>query len=547
MLMSIRSAPASARDRGRRAHHLGVLAEELDRDRVLVGMQAQQLAQGALVAVVEAEAGDHLARPRGPAPWRRACRRTNQLPIPASGREQHAVGDLDVADAERGCQGGCIALGSRPAFSSWIRRSRAGSAAGRPRRSSRMRRDRRREPAGGDGGRPPRRAPRARRAVDPVHEAGEAVGEARLDRRHGVAADRRLRAARRRSAAASRCGRSAPPARSRPRARSRRPGTRPSAETTSKLVEVPKSTETQAPSTWSWAATALTRRSAPELVGVVDQDRHPRLQVRARPSGRRARCGARRGARTRARAAARRWRRSRRRARRSRGRRARAGCERRARARRRCARLRGQAPVVRELGPVEGADVGLGVADVDREQHAGDYRSTAARRQRDAERGSPLELSPARPAPSPASESAPARRVPSGRASSGSSSSSGTSTKRREVTSRWGSVSRSVSSSRSPSSSRSMSSGRGPWRGPAKSRPCSASIALQTSSSASGSSAVRIADHGVQEVGLVEDLADRLGLVERTRRPRPRRRARAGRRRRRRCRSRSPTFEPSPR
>ena len=47
-------------DRGRRAHHLGVLAEELDRDRVLVGVDPQQLAQGALVAVVQAEARDHL-------------------------------------------------------------------------------------------------------------------------------------------------------------------------------------------------------------------------------------------------------------------------------------------------------------------------------------------------------------------------------------------------------------------------------------------------------------------------------------------------------
>jgi hypothetical protein len=39
------------------------VAEELDRDRVLVGMDPEELAMGALVAVLEPEARHHLARP----------------------------------------------------------------------------------------------------------------------------------------------------------------------------------------------------------------------------------------------------------------------------------------------------------------------------------------------------------------------------------------------------------------------------------------------------------------------------------------------------
>ena len=63
MLRSMRSAPASATVRGRAAHDLGVLAEELDRDRpvvALVGVDAQHLRARLLVAVVDPEARDHL-------------------------------------------------------------------------------------------------------------------------------------------------------------------------------------------------------------------------------------------------------------------------------------------------------------------------------------------------------------------------------------------------------------------------------------------------------------------------------------------------------
>ena len=47
MLMSIRSAPAAATRLGGRGHHVGVVAEQLHRHRVLVGVDPQQLAAGA--------------------------------------------------------------------------------------------------------------------------------------------------------------------------------------------------------------------------------------------------------------------------------------------------------------------------------------------------------------------------------------------------------------------------------------------------------------------------------------------------------------------
>ena len=72
---------------------------------------------------------------------------------------------------------------------------------------------------------------------------------------------------------------------------------------------------------------------------------------------------------------------------------------------------------------------------------------------------------------------------------------------------------RSVSSSRSPSRSRSTSSGRGPWRGPSRTP-----AALGLDRLAEVEQLLRLElgadpDGGVEEVGLVEDLADRLGLV----------------------------------
>ena len=149
------------------------------------------------------------------------------------------------------------------------------------------------------------------------------------------------------------------------------------------------------------------------------------------------------------------------------------------------------------------------------------------------------------PPPRPAGR---AERVPSGSARSGSSSSSGSSTKRRLVTSGWGSVSRSERCSRSPSSSTSTSIGRGRGVRPPGARPSSRSTCLQASSSASGLEVGLDPDAGVEEVGLVGHLALRRGLVDRratavTSSPRPSSAARAARR----VASRSPSFEPRPR
>ena len=108
---------------------------------------------------------------------------------------------------------------------------------------------------------------------------------------------------------------------------------------------------------------------------------------------------------------------------------------------------------------------------------------------------------------------ASARRVPSGSVSSGSSSSSGTRTKRRVVTSRCGRVRRSVLSSRSPRRSRSTSSGRGLWRGSVEGAAALGLDPLAGVEQRFGLEVGADADGGVEEVGLVEDLADRLGDV----------------------------------
>ena len=77
----------------------------------------------------------------------------------------------------------------------------------------------------------------------------------------------------------------------------------------------------------------------------------------------------------------------------------------------------------------------------------------------------------------------------------------------------------------SPSSSTSTSIGRGPCRTPPACRPSSRSTALHASSSAERLERRRDPHDRVEELGLVEHLADRLGVVDRRRR-----RARARRR-----------------
>ena len=87
-------------DRRPGAHRLGVVAEELDRDRVLVGVDPHQLAQGALVSMVQAEARDHL-RDREAGAVALGLEADEPVADPGQGREQDPVLDPDAADLER--------------------------------------------------------------------------------------------------------------------------------------------------------------------------------------------------------------------------------------------------------------------------------------------------------------------------------------------------------------------------------------------------------------------------------------------------------------
>ena len=163
----------------------------------------------------------------------------------------------------------------------------------------------------------------------------------------------------------------------------------------------------------------------------------------------------------------------------------------------------GEAPVLGDLGRTGRVDpeVGLGVSDVDDEQHRETLIATARR-----PRGRPgLDRAP---------PDARGATVPSGSVRPGSSSSSGMSTKRRLDTSACGRVSRADVYCVSPSSSRSTSITRGPWRGTAGDagrRP--RSVALQASQQLLGTEIGRDRHARVEEFGLVEHEADRLGLI----------------------------------
>ena len=87
-------------DRRRRAHHLGVVAEQLDRDRVLAGWirSSSRIVRSLRWCRPKLET---ISETASPAPWRRACRRTNQLPIPASGASSTRLAIVDVADPKR--------------------------------------------------------------------------------------------------------------------------------------------------------------------------------------------------------------------------------------------------------------------------------------------------------------------------------------------------------------------------------------------------------------------------------------------------------------
>ena len=139
------------------AHHVGVVAEELHRDRVLVRVDAQELAHGALVAVLEAEArhhlGHHQARRRGGAPAgaRTSCRCRRAAPAPAgwaargrraaSCRSARASGAAAPAAASAAAARAAAAIGAAAA----VRATEPGAAAARAVRSRpRRRRSRRR-------------------------------------------------------------------------------------------------------------------------------------------------------------------------------------------------------------------------------------------------------------------------------------------------------------------------------------------------------------------------------------------------------------------
>ena len=83
---------------GGRGHHVGIVAEQLHGDRVLLGVDAEQLAAGTLILVVHRVARDHLRHHQAGAV---ALGLQADEPVADSGqrREHHAVGDRDAAEA----------------------------------------------------------------------------------------------------------------------------------------------------------------------------------------------------------------------------------------------------------------------------------------------------------------------------------------------------------------------------------------------------------------------------------------------------------------
>ncbi len=98
MLMSIRSAPAAATCSAAEAITSGSWPEQLHRHRVLVGMDPQQLAQRALVAVVDGEARDHLRDGQAGA-VALGLQAHEPVADPGQRRQHDPVGDRDAAEA----------------------------------------------------------------------------------------------------------------------------------------------------------------------------------------------------------------------------------------------------------------------------------------------------------------------------------------------------------------------------------------------------------------------------------------------------------------
>ena len=82
------------RHRRRLAHDRGVVAEELDAYRVLVGMDAQELPDRALVAVGQAEARHHLGH-HEPGPEALGLEADEPVADPGQGRQHDPVGEAD--------------------------------------------------------------------------------------------------------------------------------------------------------------------------------------------------------------------------------------------------------------------------------------------------------------------------------------------------------------------------------------------------------------------------------------------------------------------
>ncbi len=81
-------------------HHIGIVAEQLDRHRVLIGVDPQQLGAGALVAVVHGKARDHLGHGQAGAV---ALGLQPHEPVadPGQWRKHDPVGDLHPTQAPR--------------------------------------------------------------------------------------------------------------------------------------------------------------------------------------------------------------------------------------------------------------------------------------------------------------------------------------------------------------------------------------------------------------------------------------------------------------
>ena len=219
-----------------------------------------------------------------PAPWRRACRRTNQLPIPASGASRTRLAISHPADLENGSESRAGLAG--PASSERVAlvdqlQARQGEQVVDLARSSRRRgRSRRRSPpvatnlrrlaqlrlaAGGRS----RRSPRRTRRPSPPGGWPGWCGRSRRSARPG------------RPWAAARRARSAPPSRSATPGPITPPRYSPSSETASKVIAGAEVDDGAGAAEAVVGGDRVDEPVGAELVRVVEADRHPGLHPRA--------------------------------------------------------------------------------------------------------------------------------------------------------------------------------------------------------------------------------------------------------------------------